>query len=131
MTVDEYILQETAKPFVFGQTDCATTADRWMRGIVGFSLLSHFGREIKNDADAKAWLQSPGGIAVGVNRVMRAAGMKKTKDPQKGDVGLIVHEGKLCVAIHAGTFWFSRHEGGFIGAPLAAVWKAWRIECPD
>nr|WP_244444527.1 hypothetical protein [Nitratireductor basaltis] len=64
-----------------------------------------------------------------VNRVMRASGFRKTKEPASGDVGLIIHDGKLCMAIHTGSIWFSRDENGLIGAPLNSVWKAWRIEC--
>jgi len=66
---------------------------------------------------------------VAVNRVMRGAGFPKTNDPKPGDVGLIVHNGKLCVAVNTGECWFSHDENGLIGAPLNAVWKAWSIEC--
>ncbi len=58
---------------------------------------------------------------------MRKAGFHKTEEPVDGDVGLIVHNGKLCVAVHGGDIWFSHDEAGCIGAPLNAVWKAWSI----
>ncbi len=127
MTIDEFVASEARKPFEFGKTDCASTADRWVRETLGMSPLTMFGRVHKDEAEAREWLSSPGGISVAVNRVMRASGLAKTKEPQPGDVGLIIHKGKLCMAIHAGRFWFSRDADGLIGAPLSAVWKAWKV----
>jgi hypothetical protein len=58
---------------------------------------------------------------------MRSQGFIKTAEPVTGDVGLIIHNGKLCMAIHAGDYWFSHDEHGLVGSPLSAVWKAWRL----
>lgn len=74
-------------------------------------------------------LESRGGLALLVNRSLRAVGIIKTNEPQSGDVGLILHQGKFCMAIHAGDFWFSHDQNGLIGAPLDTIWKAWRIQC--
>lgn len=128
MDIAEYIAAESAKAFRWGETDCCTTADRWVRGIHGFSPLAAFGRVHKTEEEARQWLSEPGSIAVAVNRVMRSCGLKKTNEPQAGDVGLILHAGKVCVAIHAGTLWFSRDETGLIGESLSChVIKAWKI----
>lgn len=125
--VSAFIASESEKPFVWGLTDCASTADRWMAGVRGASPLRIFGRVHRDEAEAREWLSQPGGIAVAVNRVMRNAGMSKTAEPVIGDIGLIIHREKLCVAINAGGFWFSRDADGLIGAPLASVWKAWKV----
>lgn len=125
--VREFIASESAKPFEWGKTDCASTADRWVSGVLGASPLLIFGRVHHDEAEARAWLSQPGGIAVAVNRVTRNAGLRKTAAPEAGDVGLIIHREKLCVAVHAGGFWFSRDADGLIGAPLTAVWKAWKV----
>lgn len=125
--VSAFIASESDKPFVWGQTDCATTADRWVSGIRGLSPLRIFGRVHHDEAEARKWLKQPGGIAVAVNRVCRSAKLRKATWPEAGDVGLIIHREKLCVAIHAGGFWFSRDADGLIGAPLAAVFKAWKV----
>jgi hypothetical protein len=127
MTLDEFLRAEAAKPFLWGHTDCALTADRWVTLITGMSPLAVSGRIHRCESDARKWLEEPGGIAVAVNRVMRRAGFVKTKQPIIGDVGLVVHKGKLAVAIHAGSFWFTRDEAGLSGVPLAACWKAWRV----
>lgn len=133
MTVDEFVRVEAAKPFRWGDTDCASTADRWVKSVTGISPMSAFGRQHATEGEAREWLAEPGSIAVAVNRVMRKSGLKKTSTPRPGDVGLIVVGDaagvrRLCMAIHAGNVWFSRDEDGFIGAPSSALWKAWRIQ---
>lgn len=125
--VSAFIASESEKPFAWGQTDCATTADRWVCGVLGVSPLRIFGRVHRDEVEARSWLEQPGGIAVAVNRVCRSAGLRKTAAPVAGDVGLIIHGDKLCVAIHAGEFWFSRDADGLIGAPLATLFKAWKV----
>lgn len=125
--VTEFVRSEAALPFAWGERDCSTTADRWVRQVTGFSPLARFGRVYKTEIEAREWLREPGGIAVAVNRVMRSCGFQKTAEPKAGDVGLVIWGGRLFVGIHSGVAWFSRDENGLIGAPLDAVWKAWRI----
>ncbi|WP_018428211.1 hypothetical protein [Hoeflea sp. 108] len=125
--VSAFIASESEKPFAWGLTDCATTADRWVCGVLGASPLRIFGRMHSDEAEAHEWLEQPGGIAVAVNRVCRSAGLRKAVSPEAGDVGLIIHGQKLCVAIHAGEFWFSRDADGLIGASLASLFKAWKV----
>lgn len=127
MTVEEFIAVEAAKPFAWGDTDCAMTVCRWIEGRTGMHPLVAYGRRYTDEAGARAWLAERGSIAVGMNRVMRHGGFAKTSSPCAGDVGLIVHDGRICAAIDAGRFWFSRDESGLIGAPPEACWKAWSI----
>lgn len=127
MTLADFIHAEAATPFRWGETDCAAMADRWMQLAAGFSPLAVYGRAYSGPQEAQEWLGEPGGLAVAVNRVMRASGFARAKEPRPGDVGLVFHKQKLCVAIHAGRMWISRDESGLVGAPLVACWKAWRI----
>lgn len=127
MDIAAFIRAEAARPFCWGTTDCARTADRWVLAATGRSPMAVFGRVHGGQRDAEDWLAEPGGIAVATNRIMRSAGFARTRSPVAGDVGLVVHKGKLCMAIHAGRCWFSRDETGLIGAPLSACWKAWRV----
>lgn len=130
MDIADYIAAEALKPFRWGETDCASTADRWINLNTGRSPLAQAGLIYRDEFGATALLIELGSFPVVVNRAMRLASFEKTDAPQTGDVGLIMHKRKLCLAIHAQTFWFSRDEAGLIGAPLDAIWKAWRIACP-
>lgn len=123
-----FIRAEAAKPFRWGETDCATTADRWVRLALGFSPMSVYGRAHNGSVEAAEWLREPGGLAIAFNRVMRASGLPKTKEPRPGDLGLVfAGKARLAIAIHAGACWFSHDEQGLIAAPLDSVWKAWRV----
>lgn len=125
MTVHEFVRAEAELPAYPGA--CCRMVDKWIKHVTGFSALSRFGRDFETDDDVRRWLAEPGGLAVAVNRVMRAGGFNKTRSPASGDVGLIIHGGELCMAIHTGATWVSRGESGMIGAPLGAVWKAWKV----
>ncbi|MCH4542918.1 DUF6950 family protein [Ochrobactrum sp. A-1] len=129
MNIADFIAMEARKPFAWGETDCVSTTDRWIRLATGLSPLAWINRTYASEDEANSILADRGGLAVLVNRAMRAVGIEKTSAPRAGDVGLIFHRDKLCMAIHAGDVWFAHDENGLIGAPLNAVWKAWRIEC--
>ena len=129
MDIADFVAAEAQKPFRWSETDCASTADRWIKLQAGKSPLAHAGLVYRDEYDATALLIERGSFPVVVNRAMKLVGFEKTNAPQTGDVGLILHNRKMCLAIHAKTFWFSRDESGLIGAPLDAIWKAWRIQC--
>lgn len=125
--LEAFIATEMEKPFRWGETDCASTADRWARLLIGYSPLHCFGRIYSGEGAAREWLSEPGGIAVAMNRVMRRSGFKRTAAPRAGDVGLVIHDGRASVAINTGKIWFSRDVNGFVGMPLTSHWKAWDI----
>jgi hypothetical protein len=127
--LSEFLRHEVSLPPYDGA--CCRIADKWITQRTGASALRRYGRDFTDGADVEAWLKEPGGITVAVNRVMRACGYQKTKDPQPGDVGLVLHKQRLCMAICAPSGWFSRDESGLILVPHSAVWKAWRIPPGD
>lgn len=127
MHLQDFIIAIAAEPFAWGKTDCASIADRWVQLMRGFSPMGRYGRRHTNEAEALAWIAEPPGIAVGFNRVMRTTGFKRTDNPQAGDIGLVIFEDRMCIALHAGPIWFSRHVDGLIGAPLNNIWKAWAV----
>lgn len=112
---------------------CGRMADKWVALVRGFSPIARYGRDFESDDDVQAWLTEPGGIAVAVNRIMRAAGLEKTTDPQFGDVGLIIHGDRInekipiSVAIRGRHGWHSRNSSGLMLFPADTYWKAWAI----
>ena len=129
MKINDYLQFEAQKSFKWGETDCISTADRWVNICTGISPLARSGHGYSNETQAVLILKCRGLLPILVNRAMRLSGFDKTSSPVCGDVGLIIHKQKMCMAIHAGELWFSHDETGLIGAPLDAIWKAWRIEC--
>lgn len=129
MHIADFVAAEAPKPFRWGETDCASTVDRWINLQTGKSPLAQAGLIYRDEFDATAILIERGGFPIIVNRAMRLVGFEKTDAPKVGDVGLILQSGRMCLAICTETLWFSRDESGLIGAPLDAIWKAWRIQC--
>lgn len=131
MTIEEFIRREVSLPAYPGA--CCRIVDKWINERAGFSALQKFGRDFESDDDVARWLSEPGGIAVAVNRVMRAGGFKRTKAPEVGDVGLVIHgivvgdAIPMRMAILARQGWFSRDENGLALTPARQFWKAWRI----
>lgn len=126
MDVAEFLSAQSHEPPRPGA--CCRIVDEWILARRGYSALARYGRDYTTDEDVARWLEEPGGMAVAVNRVMRACGIAKTKEPRAGDVGLVVYSGLLRMAIHSGDAWISRDDKGFVAAPIEACWKAWRIE---
>ncbi|MBZ9888131.1 hypothetical protein LB559_09285 [Mesorhizobium sp. BR1-1-3] len=126
--VREYIACEMTRPYEKGVTDCGGTIDRWVLRASGVSPVTAFGKQLRNATDAAEWLEVPQMFAVLVNRAARAGGFKKTAKPVPGDIGLIINEkGVLAPAIHAGDYWFTRHETGALAVPIEQFWKAWSV----
>lgn len=125
LVLASFLTQEAGKLFKSGSVDCASTVDRWVQLQCGFSPFDRLGRRYANEAEARAWLAEPGGLAVATNRILRKAGLKKTADPKQGDIGLILHGNLLCVAIFTGELWIARTETGFVAS--RHCWKAWAL----
>jgi hypothetical protein len=124
MTVEEFIAAEAAKPFAWAETDCTAMCDRWITLRRGVSPIAA-GLILYHDRDT-AFALLPRLPQI-MNRGMRRAGLVKTAVPQAGDVGLVLFGKRIGPALHAGSHWITRHEDGFMAAPIENVWKAWAI----
>lgn len=128
MDVVTFIGDEMRKPFAWGETDCASTADRWVQQLRAYSPLDRYGRRPVNEASGRAWLAEPGGLLRGVRSVMELAGFPLIQgDPAAGDVGVIILGRRACVAIFDGSVWWSRDSDGFIAAADEHRYSAWRV----
>ena len=112
-TVEEHIRAFAAQPFVRAKTDCTGMCDRWVWINRGVSPVELGGIVYHDDESAMAIVSR---IAPLMNRGMRRAGLKVTANPKKGDVGLVIFNGQMGPAIHAGTHWITRHVDGFLAA---------------
>lgn len=132
MTLDEFIAAERAKPFVWGQTDCAMTFDRWLENVRGYSPLARFLGRYRNEAEAQALIAKHQNFLFALLHVADLDQAVETDDPQPGDVGIIV-AGRMraAAAIKTETGWFSRDEDGIIDAPAdVRVIKTWKARKP-
>lgn len=128
MDVRDFLYNETCNPFVWGETDCASTADRWFEIVHGYSPMRMFGRSVMNEETGREWLTQPGGLLRAVKdvaRYVRAALLHGS--PASGDIGVIVVDGRACIAIFDGDLWQSRDEDGLIFADDTHRFIAWEV----
>lgn len=126
MDILAYVEAEALKPFVWGETDCATTADRRFEMLHGFSLMQRFGRQVTDEHQAQAWLAEPGGIVTGIRQIMANSRVKRTMTPKADDIGIIIVGRRACVALFTGTQWWSRDADGIIVADDTYRYAAWK-----
>lgn len=128
MDVSTFLEVESRRPFEWGQTDCATTADRWFRSVHGFSPMFRYGRMVMNEQLGRAWLEQPGGLYRGIHNVMRCAeAVSLEGEPVAGDIGVVVVGDRACIAIFDAKQWRSRDEDGFIFADDCHRVAAWEV----
>lgn len=124
MTIEEFIAAEAAKPFAWARNDCTMMCDRWVQLMRSVSPVD-VGQIRYGDRDSAMVILHR--LPHLMNRAMRIAGLNKTPAPHAGDVGLVVFGNRIGPALHSGRHWITRHEDGFMAAPLNNVWKAWAI----
>ena len=128
MNVSDFLDAERFKPFVWGETDCGTTADRWFMIERGFSAFERHGRRVTNEAVGRAWIDEPGGLVRAARHVFTSAGVSLLRGkPCAGDVGLIAVDSRVCVAIFDGVTWHSRDCDGLIVTDDSHRFIAWEV----
>ena len=129
MNIDDYIKQEVKKPFIWGETDCCWTANRWIEIQTGKAPLNDSSPFFYSDKETAERLMADVGLVNLVKIILKYH--KKTKKPENGDIGLIlVQANKVAVALKISEGWFTRDEGGFIITPnYVHLFKGWK--CRD
>lgn len=118
MTLGDFIRQEAGKPFLWGETDCASRVDRW---VYAQTLISP-----KQECGLRYSEIEPG---FGILRAMRS-GMRqfpKTKSVKAGDVGIVAMHGVAIAAIYSGSAWIAWGEDGMMMHKSPRVLMAWAI----
>lgn len=130
-SLDEYIKTEITKPFSYKlKTDCVGTVARWIQIQKGYSFLDMFDINYSSIDEKDGILTRNVNFWKAILNYAKLTGEKPTKKPAKGDVAaIVVPPGKVGLAIHCGTYWFTRDTNGIIGLPIdrTKVLRAWKI----
>ncbi|MEM7301924.1 MAG: hypothetical protein AAF468_12630 [Pseudomonadota bacterium] len=127
MDLSTFLLAQISRPFRWGETDCCSLCDEWVRHVRGVSPMAMAGLNPRSAGDAKEIQNRFNGHALAVSRTMRRAGFAMTRTPERGDIGLAVFGGFLATSIFAGEKWFARNEDGIFYGPPYRVLAAWRV----
>ncbi len=129
--LDDYIRQEVQKPFSYTlRTDCVGTVARWIEIQKGYCFLDQFDINYSTVDEKDGILHRNINFWQAIIRYARMTGEKITKEPVKGDVAaIVVPPNKVGLAIHCGSYWFTRDTKGIIGLPVdtTKVLRAWKI----
>lgn len=122
------------KRLVWGEWDCALWLADWYRFGTGKPDPVADWRGKYHDAESARALCGPLGFPRMIQRMAERAGLERTRDPIRGDIGIIrTRPGNVIVgAIRANSFWTFPHERGGIASinprePALRILMAWRI----
>lgn len=128
--VDRTVRDWAATPFVWGKSDCGTSALRYAEAATGRSVMvqpTH-----KGPKTARVLLALNGGFARYAGSLFSELGMTETDSPARGDVGLIELPGQgLTMCLCLGSGWIAKgdHEVLFVKDLKPAI--AWKVpSCP-
>ena len=126
MTLAEYLRAEAARAFELGPADCVTFASDWVAVRRGVDPIAHC-RGYRGEAAANALLA--GGLPRLAGRALRRAGLRLTRAPQPGDVGLVVLGNLATCAIRTPRGWAVRMVDGLASLPPNSlrVIAAWSV----
>jgi len=132
MTPEQFFAAEAGRPCVWGKSECAHTADRWLELASGRSAIRGSGYDFADEAEGEALLaRLP--LPLMVARVMRRAGFRMTDSPRRGDIGVLAfpdQEGGTMIvcAVKGASMWLYRSTRGVSSAGrFARVVGAWRV----
>jgi hypothetical protein len=116
MTIDEYIISEFGKPFVWGQTDCASRACRWVEIKTG-----------KSPSQGLDFSKIKKGFDVIRTAKKQMKSYKLSENPKEGDVGMILIGDLICAAIKTKDHWVAWNESGLMTHKNPRIVWAWDI----
>lgn len=121
----------SAKPFVWGKTDCGLSILAYAERVTGKVYRRHDLHDYTNEAEAAAFLRRWGGYLTYSSQVMSELGWTRTRAPCRGDVGLVklgVGIGLTACLCLAKDRWAARGDREIIIITKAAK-AAWRAPC--
>lgn len=116
-----------------GGDDCLMFCASWIAEVTGDDPAFDFRGSYSTEDEAKAILAAHGGTIAFVDFVTARAGIRRTDDPQSGDIGIIRAPSWLggavteIGAIKFGPVWACLGPGGVVGKPAEFI-AAWSVQ---
>lgn len=125
MSPVEHVRGYAARPFVWGEHDCALAIADWVGRHTGCDPAAHLRGRYASEGEARA-LMGPLGLVGIVRDCARAAGLTRTFAPAPGDIGVIrVRDRHICALRVVGGWVWPRSRGfsRSSDAPMVAAWS--------
>jgi hypothetical protein len=120
----DFLRAAATRGFALGEVDCSTMVADWVHACRGADPLPDRG-----EAAARVHLDCWGGLVRAVGRHARAAGLRLTRAPRPGDIGVLAAGGYAFCALRTRRGWAARLDGGLARFPddSVRVIAAWRV----
>jgi len=135
----EFLLARAARPFVWGENDCALFCADGIEAMTGVDIAAEFRGKYHDEASALALIKTVTGgatIADAAAYCAKGAGLAEWKWPlfaQRGDLVIVVDAGRETARSISGLVHLSgRHvvavgELGLKRLPIEAIERAWHV----
>ncbi len=119
-----FIDSRQSAPFAWWTHDCVTFAAHAAQAQTGVDYLKRLGVRWKTDRGAARALKARGGLAAAVDGVLRPVAPAMAA---RGDLGLIVIEGRESLVVIEGDLVVGPGLAGLVRVPRGALSSAWTL----
>lgn len=121
-----FLRASSARPFVWGDRDCALWATAWIAARRGSDPAAYLRGTYDTALGCYRVLRREGGLYSLAVKIARNAGIASTDNPQSGDVVCATFGKRDALGICAGNriaFKAAPHGLVFVHAPILAAWR--------
>lgn len=121
-----YLSQAGHRPFAWGSWDCCVFVAEWVGREHGVDALGDLRGAYGSQEEAEAIIAARGGLEALLDSVTAGLGLRRTSDPQPGDLGLVMSQDVVAAAIHGlRGRWVALTPTGLAGwrLPVLAAWS--------
>ena len=124
--LNTFLAQAEGRRFQPGTWDCCLLVADWVKANTGIDGASPWRGRYATRLGYLRHLKAGGGIAGVVARGADLAGLSRTDEPRRGDIGVIEDADGHRAAVCLGARWMTVGRKGVSVAPAKAV-AAWRV----
>lgn len=119
------LAERRARPFEWGSLDCVLFAADCVEACTGVDLAAMYRGTYSDATSAGRIVHALGGLAE-----IAAASVGREVLPvqaQPGDIGLVINDGRECLAVCTGSTWHAPGADGVVALPMDQAARAWRL----
>lgn len=127
ISLAEYLLSASRRPFQWGQCDCCMFAADWVHAMRGFDPADILRGSYTSEAEAALIIMREGGMRAFAISRLASIGLLETKKPTEGDIGIVKATDGETFAIKTSRYnWACKGRKGIVIAPFEML-LAWSI----
>lgn len=121
----DYLIEVEGRPFAWGTHDCVTMAANGIQRMLGEDPLDDLRGQWTDAKSAAQMMRLVGGLEQALE--IRFARLAGPLFAQRGDVGLVLNDGREILALCNGAWWAAPGVDGMVILPLKDAVAAWAV----